>query len=462
MPSCAGTVISTRCTHSMMQVQVRGDPIKLLTQVSQQAELVSGHKNVLCMKSIVPGRIAPRGELAGEHAFEVLPGDTGWCSSGGSGKGGGSGAQFLLVTDYCENGSLAIWIRKHNQLGLGQRQQHEPFPQDTALRLAEEVALGMAFLHAQDMVHQDLKPDNVLITADTRAMVGDFGLAECLRSNSSPVSGKIRGSSGAEDVEGAGDVEGAVDETLRATHRGGSRDYIAPECWASGTCTRASDVYAFGILLHKLFVQHNPRETYDWRAVLGGRPNREYDAAVQEAVSKGLRPTLPPEGGAAQLTEPLRTSLYGLMQRCWHKDPKIRPTFETVAEELQSMRVSHGADAAARRQLQSEQAGDTALGTTSQPSASPSPDPIVVTPKQPTPSKLSLKKVQSVLRELLDLAEEVNVLAAVEEAEKRLLPAATPPDIVPSGEAHAVEEKFTLQQRALRVLEMLDAVDRCR
>ena len=254
---------------------------------------------------------------------------------------------FLLVTDYCEQGSLADWIKRYSKdeaqgqaQGQDRAQQHEPFPQDTALRLAEEVALGMAFLHAQDMVHQDLKPDNVLITADTRAMVGDFGLAECLRSNSSPVSGKSRGSSGAEDVEGAGDVEGAVDETLRATHRGGSRDYIAPECWASGTCTRASDVYAFGILLHKLFVQHDPKKTYDWRDVLGseGFPDH-YHARLQEAVSKGLRPTLPPEGGAAQLTEPLRTSLYGLMQRCWHKDPKIRPTFEAVAEELRAAAV---------------------------------------------------------------------------------------------------------------------------
>src|SRR3712207_6953565 len=48
---------------------------------------------------------------------------------------------------------------------------------DEAIDVALEVARGLAFAHAQGLVHRDVKPQNVLLNGDGRAKVTDFGIA---------------------------------------------------------------------------------------------------------------------------------------------------------------------------------------------------------------------------------------------------------------------------------------------
>ncbi len=78
---------------------------------------------------------------------------------------------LVLRMDYLPGGSLADRLQK---LKDHQRQM----PVDEAVRIAVEVAQGLAVMHDKDVVHRDVKPNNILFAADGRALVADLGLAQ--------------------------------------------------------------------------------------------------------------------------------------------------------------------------------------------------------------------------------------------------------------------------------------------
>ena len=94
------------------------------------------------------------------------------------------------------------------------------------LQWLQQTAAGMAVVAAKGMLHRDLKPDNVLITKDGRAVIADFGLA-VTRSSALRSSGQ--------------------------SNMHGTPGFVAPEVFASTSggvaqMTQAVDVYAFGVL----------------------------------------------------------------------------------------------------------------------------------------------------------------------------------------------------------------------
>jgi eukaryotic-like serine/threonine-protein kinase len=106
-----------------------------------------------------------------------------------------------------------------------------PLPVRDAVGLTLQIASGLAFAHAHGIVHRDVKPQNVLVDADGRAQVTDFGIARSL------------------------DAEHGM--TLTGTVLGTS-DYLSPE-QASGTpVTPATDVYSLGVVLFELLAGEVP------------------------------------------------------------------------------------------------------------------------------------------------------------------------------------------------------------
>jgi serine/threonine-protein kinase len=99
-----------------------------------------------------------------------------------------------------------------------------------ALRLATMIADGLAAAHRAGIIHRDLKPDNVLITLDGIAKIGDFGLATRITSD---------------EVDG-----GRV--------LCGTPNYMAPELFAGKTASPASDVYALGLCLFQMLTGRLP------------------------------------------------------------------------------------------------------------------------------------------------------------------------------------------------------------
>jgi len=166
---------------------------------------------------------------------------------------------------------------------------HGPQPVESALRIASQVAGALAAAHAAGIVHRDVKPSNLILTADGLVKVLDFGLAK--RANAT------------EEV-------GSDEPTASAspTHEGsivGSVPYMSPEQAEGKPVDRRSDIFSFGSVMYELLTGQ--------RAFEGGSRARTL-ARVLNDEPRPLRELVP---GISPTVE-------GIVQRCLRKEPTRR------------------------------------------------------------------------------------------------------------------------------------------
>ncbi len=178
------------------------------------------------------------------------------------------------------------------------------------LRLFLEVCDAVDYAHRNLVVHCDLKPSNILVTADGDAKLLDFGIASVLRSE--------------EDRD-----ETATDE--RPMVRALTPEYAAPEQVEGAPLTTATDVYALGVVLHELLAGRLPyridrRDSKSYsHAILEQPPTRPSAAAVIDASR--------PEG--TRLASFLRGDLDRIVLRALAKLPEQRyRSVEAFADDL--------------------------------------------------------------------------------------------------------------------------------
>ncbi|HEX4599877.1 MAG TPA: serine/threonine-protein kinase [Gemmatimonadales bacterium] len=121
---------------------------------------------------------------------------------------------------------------------LSTRLQREgPLPEVDLVRIASDVARGLMFAHAQGVIHRDLKPDNILIHSNGRAVISDFGIARA-------VSGYVAST--------------GVNMTI------GTPQYLSPEQAQGRPLDLRVDLYALGITLFKAATGEAPFSSPDW------------------------------------------------------------------------------------------------------------------------------------------------------------------------------------------------------
>lgn len=154
-------------------------------------------------------------------------------------------------------------------------------------------AKGMAWLHeTSNKVHRDLKPANMLVDAQHNVKITDFGFAETLKHGY-----KLR------------DKDGPKGTFL----------WMAPEVMNEEEFDKSLDVYSFGLILWETWNGVEPFGEYD-----------DYEQFFEAVVVLNERP------------EPLEyapPALNDLIERCWHKNPKLRPTFSECVEILKEVRI---------------------------------------------------------------------------------------------------------------------------
>ncbi|TWP54002.1 protein kinase [Lentzea tibetensis] len=122
-----------------------------------------------------------------------------------------------------------------------------PMAADQAVRLVDQVAQAVQALHRAGVIHRDIKPVNVLLTSDGRALLTDFGVAEPPL-DSMTVHGLTQDSHWLHSV-------GAPAEPAPPA---GTYAYMAPEQWRGETVDARADVYGLGGLLFSALTASPP------------------------------------------------------------------------------------------------------------------------------------------------------------------------------------------------------------
>jgi eukaryotic-like serine/threonine-protein kinase len=138
--------------------------------------------------------------------------------------------------------------------------QEGPLSPREAIELALQVARGLSFAHESGLVHRDVKPQNVLLDADGRAKVTDFGIAHAVDVDGMTITGTIMGTS----------------------------NYIAPEQARGQPVDEQTDVYSLGCVLYELLAGDVPFDGDNFVAVAMRHVNDPVPS-VRE-----VRPDVPP------------------------------------------------------------------------------------------------------------------------------------------------------------------------
>ena len=99
-----------------------------------------------------------------------------------------------------------------------------------SLAYAIEIARGLTVAHARNMVHRDIKPQNVLIDSEGRAKLTDFGISRQLEQDGMTATGRVLGTT----------------------------DYVAPEQAMGRGADQRSDIYALGVVLYEMLIGEVP------------------------------------------------------------------------------------------------------------------------------------------------------------------------------------------------------------
>jgi TolB-like protein/Tfp pilus assembly protein PilF len=186
------------------------------------------------------------------------------------------------------------------------------------LEIAVQLADGLAAAHEHGVLHRDLKPGNLMVGAEGRVTILDFGIAKRL----SPAGETVEPSGEAEPLTQEGNVVGTV-------------AYMSPEQIRRQPLGPCSDLFSLGVVLYQM--------------ATGVRPFRGSDT-TSEMLAILERPARPP----SEIRADLGARFDGIVLRCLEKEPRqrypsARALRQDLADLLRELNPSSGTAAAAMR-----------------------------------------------------------------------------------------------------------------
>lgn len=185
--------------------------------------------------------------------------------------------RLFMVMEYMPGGDLHTWLQKNGKLSF----RH-------SVEIINSIAAALDYAHKQGIIHGDVKPGNILMTADGGAKLTDFGLLHAVESSGVTSADMTRG----------------------------TPYYISPEQAEGQRATQLSDQYSLGVVAYELFANQVPFQ--------GDTPLTIYVKHVHEAP--------PPSSLANPLITP---ALESALNRALEKDPTKRyPDCRSFAKTL--------------------------------------------------------------------------------------------------------------------------------
>lgn len=199
-----------------------------------------------------------------------------------------------VFAEYIPGGSLTEWIR---ELRLYQGKQKQILAR--ILDLAIQFAWGLHAAHEQGLIHQDIKPANVMLTTDEIVKVTDFGLARARVLAGEPAT-----------------RHGNEIQSVLVSARGMTPAYCSPEQARGEALSRKTDIWSWGVSILEMFTG-----SVTWRS---GTVAAEVLANYDPSDNKDI--------------PPLPEALQSLLKRCFQTAAADRPaTMQEVATELQAI-----------------------------------------------------------------------------------------------------------------------------
>ncbi|RDX60736.1 Proline-rich receptor-like protein kinase PERK12, partial [Mucuna pruriens] len=198
------------------------------------------------------------------------------------------GPYRLLVYEYVCNGSLDQHLSQHSR---------SPLSWEDRINVAIGAAKGLLYLHNNNIIHRDVRPNNILITHDHQPLLGDFGLARNQNQDS-----------------------------IHSTEVVGTLGYLAPEYAEHGKVSTKTDVYSFGVVLLQLITgMRTTDKRLGGRSLVGwARPllkERNYPDLIDERIINSH--------DVHQLFWMVR-----IAEKCLSREPQRRLTMIQIVEAL--------------------------------------------------------------------------------------------------------------------------------
>ena len=197
--------------------------------------------------------------------------------------------RHYIVMEYVPGRTLKDWIKEEERVPAGQ-----------ALQIARKIAGALAQAHANNLVHCDIKPHNILVMPDGNIKVADFGIARAVTESTMTYNDNIMGS----------------------VH------YFSPEQARGTIITPKSDVYSLGVVLYEMLTGRIPFDGNT--AVSIARKHLE----EEPQPLRTLIPEIPP-------------AVEALVMRMMAKDPALRPDSSMLVQDIMQTEQMVRSDTAA-------------------------------------------------------------------------------------------------------------------
>jgi len=167
-------------------------------------------------------------------------------------------SKLYIVMEYADGGDLSSAIKRRNTSGVR-------WPEDEVMRIFVQICLAMKHVHDRNILHRDLKSQNIFLTSKGIVKLGDFGIAKVLDASEDQARTQI-----------------------------GTPYYLSPEICESRPYGRQSDMWSLGVVLYELLALELPFQANSLPAlihkIISSEPNYQavslyYTTALTDLVT---------------------------------------------------------------------------------------------------------------------------------------------------------------------------------